>query len=299
LTTAAKVRLVAGAIEEFGLGPALAAVDLPRSTWFYQRRRLPYEQRHADVAAVMLKAGATSPEYGYRRLTTEVSESLERPVNATVVRRLAQSLGLTQLRKPRSPKRSAIRRTIDELGDRVNLVTALEEIDLYEVLYTDFTEIVYGGGKAWLIAIIDHDSKDTVGWSLGRSANVDLALVAWRRACRRLRQLGIPIRGLILHQDRDSVFTSERWVRRLLIEDGVRLSYSLRGAKGNTEMESWNGRFKLENADLFAEATDLDELEAVVGARIRYYCEMRRHSTLGNIAPRTYVRRRLKNRPSQ
>jgi hypothetical protein len=25
------------------------------------------------------------------------------------------------------------------------------------VLYTDFTEIVYGGGKAWLIAIIDHD----------------------------------------------------------------------------------------------------------------------------------------------
>jgi putative transposase len=296
MTTAEKVRLVAGAVKDYGLGPALTAVDLPRSTWFYQNRRLSYERRHADLAAVMLKVAEKSPEYGYRRMTTELGETLERPVNTKVVRRLAKSLGLTQLRKPSAPKKSAIRRTIDELGDRVNLVADLDEIGLYEVLYTDFTEIVYGGGKAWLMAIIDHESKDAVGWALGRSSNVDLALLAWRRARRRLRHLGIALRGLIMHHDRDSVYTSERWVRSLLIEDGVRLSYSLNGAKGNTEMESWNGRFKLENADLFAEARTLNELEAVVRARIHYYTERRRHSTLGNIPPRTHVRRRLNKR---
>jgi putative transposase len=296
LTTVERVRLVAGAIKDYGLGPALAAVDLPRSTWFYQNRRLSYERRHANLAAAMLKVAEKSPEYGYRRMTTELGETLERPMNTKVVRRLAKSLGLTQLRKPRAPKKSAIRRTIDELGDRVNLVADLDEIGLYEVLYTDFTEIVYGGGKAWLMAIIDHESKDAVGWALGRSSNVDLALLAWRRARRRLRHLGIALCGLIMHHDRDSVYTSERWVRSLLIEDGARLSYSLNGAKGNTVMESWNGRFKLENADLLAEARTLDELEAVVRTRIRYYTERRRHSTLGNIAPRTHVRRRLKKR---
>jgi transposase InsO family protein len=220
-------------------------------------------------------------------------------VNTKVVRRLAQSLGLTQLRKRRGPKQSAVRRTLDELGQRVNLVADLEEIDLYQVVYTDFTELVYGGGKAWLMAIIDHDSKDVLGWSLGRHANVDLALRAWRRARQRLRRLGVPIRGMILHHDRDSVYTSDRWVRSLLIQDGVRLSYALRGAKDNPAMESWHGRLKQENAGLFAEAPTLDELEVVVGARIRYYTARRRHSTLGNIAPRTYVRRRLKEKRSQ
>ena len=299
MTTAEKVAQVTRVVGEFVLQPALAAIGLPRSTWFYQQRRTSYEERHGALRSLMLKVASQSPEYGYRRMATELSERSDRPVNTKVVRRLAQSLGLTHLRKPRGPRKSAIRRTLDDLGKRANLVADLEEIDLYQVLYTDFTEVVYGAGKAWLIPLLDHDSKDVVGWAMGPSANRELALLAWSRARRRLRTLGVNLREVIVHHDRDAVFTSEQWVRRLVIEDGVRLSYALRGARDNPEVESWNGRFKQENADLFREAATLQELEAVVGARMKYYTERRRHSTLGNVAPRSYVRGRLKKKSSQ
>lgn len=294
MNTAEKVAHVSRVAGEFGLDPALAAIGLPRSTWFYQQRRISYEERHGDLRGLMLKVASESPEYGYRRMATELSERADRPVNTKVVRRLAQSLGLTQLRKPRGPRKSTIRRTLDGLGKRANLVADLAEVDLYEVLYTDFTEIVYGSGKAWLIPLLDHDSKDIVGWALGPRANRELALQAWSRARRRLRTLGVSLRTVIVHHDRDTVFTSERWVRRLVMEDGVRLSYALRGARDNPHVESWNGRFKQENADLFREAATFRDLEAVVKARIKYYTERRRHSTLGNVAPRSYVRGRLK-----
>lgn len=294
-----KAALVATVVDEFGLAASLSVVDLARSTWFYQKKRIPYEQRHAEVASLMQRVVVRSPDYGYRRVTPEASETLGRPVNEKVVRRLAQVLGLVQLRKPKAPKKSAIRRTIDEVGSRANIVASLEEIDLFEVLYTDFTELRYGNGKAWLMPILDHLSKDVLGWSLGERADTTLALKAWKMARRRLRSLDIPIQGVIMHHDRDSVYTSEKWVRDLLVKSGVRLSYALRGARDNTQMESWNGRFKTENVGLFLEADTLEELESIVRSRIKYYTGTRRHSTIGNIAPRTFVRRVLEERASQ
>lgn len=51
---------------------------------------------------------------------------------------------------------------------------------------------------------------------------------------------------LIVHQGRGSVFTGYAWTGRLL-GAGVRLSYALGGPKDNPEMESFFGRFKVEN----------------------------------------------------
>jgi putative transposase len=299
MSTSTKVELVASSMGEYGLGPALSAVDLPRSTWFYRRTRAAYDVRHAKTAAAMLEIATESPEYGYRRMATELSDRLERPVNTKVVRRLAQCLGLVAVRQPRAPRKSVIRRTIDRMGNRANLVAALDTIDLFEVVYTDFTELPYGGGKAWLILMLDHASKDALGFAVGLRANTDLAIAAWQRARERLRRLGVAVHGTIVHHDRDSVFTSERWVRQLVIRDRARLSYALRGARDNPEMESWNGRFKSENADFFTEARTLSDLQAVVERRIRYYAERRRHSTLGNVAPRTFVRGALRKMSSQ
>ena len=66
--------------------------------------------------------------------------------------------------------------------------------------------------------------------------------------------------GLIVHQDQDSVFTSYRWLRRLLLEDGVRLSYSPNGARSNPWIESLWGRMKVESRSLILEASCLEEL---------------------------------------
>jgi len=94
-----------------------------------------------------------------------------------------------------------------------------------------------------------------------------------------------------MHHDQDPVFTGHAWVRRLLLEDGARISYALNGAKDNPEMESFFSRFKNENRSLFADAPDIDALRAIEAERMRYYDRERRHSVLGNVAPFTFVRR--------
>ncbi len=91
-----------------------------------------------------------------------------------------------------------------------------------------------------------------------------------------------------MHHDQDPVFTGYAWAGRLLA-DGVRISYALRGARENPEMESFFGRFKVENNSLLLDAVTLEELTAVVAGRIQYYNRERRHSSLGGRPPLAFI----------
>jgi len=124
----------------------------------------------------------------------------------------------------------------------------------------------------------------------------DLALLAWRRAKLTLRRLGRSPVEVIVHHDQDPVFTSYGWTGQLLLRDGARVSYALRGAKDNPEMEAFNSRFKTENRSLLLDAVDLAGLARLVSQRIRYYNRVRRHSALGNQAPWPYVQALLSPR---
>ena len=66
----------------------------------------------------------------------------------------------------------------------------LDEIGLFEVLYTDFTEIFYTEGrqKAQFVPILAHTSRMCLGWTVGESANHSLAMKAWEEAKEQLRQ---------------------------------------------------------------------------------------------------------------
>ncbi len=105
------------------------------------------------------------------------------------------------------------------------------------------------------------------------------------------QQIGISYVGMIVHHDRDSVYTGYEWTSQLLLKDRSRLSYALGGAKDNPEMESFNGRFKGEGHSLFLEAQNLGELVTVVDERMRYYNTERRHSSIGCVPPSTYIER--------
>lgn len=294
MTTSQKVALVHEVEGSVSVGVALSVVDLSPSTWYYQAGRRPYEAKHEALKVPLLKIASAFPEYGYRRSTDELSERVGHRVNHKVVQRLARIWGLAALRRPRAPRVSAVRRTIAEASDRANLLLTLDHAPrVFEVLVTDFTELVYGGGKAWLMPIVDSRSKLAVGYVVGRSRNRSAALEAWRRARRTLVRFGVSVAGVIVHHDRDSVYTSDDWVRRLLIEDQARLSYALRGARDNAEMESFNGRFKGENRDLFLEAEAFDQLVVLVAARLQHYNRKRRHSSIGNMTPMAYVQRHL------
>ena len=65
------------------------------------------------------------------------------------------------------------------------------------------------------------------------------------------------------------------------MDDGVRISYSFRGARGNPEMEAFLSRFKTEAPRCCWIAQTREELATVSAQRIDYYNRERRHSRIG------------------
>ena len=292
MTNAQKVALVEDAWAEYGLARALAAVDLPKSVWYYNRKhKVSYADKYADLLPDLHEIARQHPAYGWPRVTVELRETYGRRVNHKVVQRLLNLWDLRLTRSTHRPRPSRIRQAIQAVGDRANLVAQLSEIGLFQVLYTDFTELPFANGKrkAQLIAIIGHVSKMVYGWAVGRSTDTALALQAWAHAKATFRRLGIRYEGMIMHHDQGSAFISNDWTSQLLVKDKVRLSYALRGAKDNPEMESFNGHFKNEVLSLFLDAQTLDELVAVVDERVHYYNTERRHSSIDYLAPVAYL----------
>jgi putative transposase len=287
---AAKVALIREVQGTAGLGLALRTIGLARSTWYYQPHRAPpYAARYASLQQPLGRIARAHPAYGYRRTTTELEELLGRVVNQKVVRRLHQLWELPLLRQTHVPPPSGVRQVLTQAGARANLVAGRPASAPLQVLYTDFTELRYASGKAWLMALVDHTSKVVAGWALGAHADTRLALTAWRRARRWLRRQGCPVAGLIVHHDQDPVYTGYGWTGQLLLRDAARLSYALNGCRDNPEMESFHSRFKTENRSLFLDALTLADLERVVAQRMAYYNGRRRHSSLGNQAPLSFL----------
>ena len=294
MSTEQKVQRVKEArAEGIRLQPALSAVDLPRSTWYYHKnRKVSYEEKYQWLRPIVEDIITENPAYGVRRIKSELLDSYGYRVNHKVLRRVLRIWNLSMRRSTRSGKNDGPREAITAAGSGADLVSGRAEIGPFEVSVTDFTEIRYDEAtkRAKLMPVLGHETKMVYGWALGPERNSQLALRAWRRAMETFRELGITWAEMIVHQDQDSVYTSFDWLRRLLIEDDVRLSFSMRGAKGNTVMEAFNGNFKHENSSLFAGANDVEQLREIVHSQIAYYNRRRRHSAIGNISPADYIR---------
>jgi putative transposase len=294
MTTGQKVAMVETVWKSYGLAEALEAVELSKSTWYYHRRyETTYEKKYEHLRSELEEIAREHPGYGYRRTTAQLRESYGHKINRKVVQRLHRLWGLPLLRSIRPPKISGVREAIIAAGGRVNLVAQLKEIGLFEVAYTDFTELTFADGtkKAYLIPIIDHASKMAWGWALGEVDDTALALEAWKMAKATFRKKGISYEGMIIHHDQDSVFTSHSWAGQLLLRDNVRLSYALGGARDNPEMESFFSRFKAEGHSLFLDAKGITDLADVVDGQMHYYNTERRHSSLGYLSPIGYIER--------
>ncbi len=255
MTTKAKVELVADTWQEHGLNRTLGVIELPKSTWYYpQKEKRSYEEKYSDLKPLIEEIIKDHPGYGYPRIKVTLEEEYGRLVSYKGLDRLLNLWELRLARRTRKAKRSPLRQAINKAEGELDLVEGREKIGSFEVAHTDFTEIPYDGGerKAQMIPIIGHRSKMIFGWAVGKHSYMDLAARAWERAKETFRVQGISWEGMVLHQDQDSVFTGNRWVDKVLIEDGVRLSYSQNGARGNTLMESFNGHFPLQMSEQVA-----------------------------------------------
>ena len=133
--------------------------------------------------------------------------------------------------------------------------------------------------------LLDYRSRLVISHALGQSDNTELSCKVWRSAKRGLKKLGQKGEDIIIHHDQDGVYLGHRWVYEILVNSKARLSYSENGAKENVYMESFIGRFKQENHDLFWEQENLELLKEVVEEKVRYYNFCRKHSAFGHKSP--------------
>jgi transposase InsO family protein len=287
--------------EDCGLNRCLRAIDLPKSTYYYRQKRPdgPSEEDQRLMSQVR-EIIQEHLEYGYRRILPELEERTGQRVNHKRLRRLLNEheLALPRQMPKRSP--SPVEKILEEASGSLNLVEGREPAPL-EAFSTDFTEVRYGNGnrKAHLMAVVDLASKYVPGWAVGPSANRELALRCWEQVRERMSALGAELDGMIIHHDQDSVYTSYRWLQAILLEDGLRVSYSQNGAKDNPWIESLWGRTKTEVGSRIAEASSLPELRDVLDDRFQYYNRERRHSSIGYVPPREHLNDALSIRDSE
>ena len=276
----------------YKLARALSVFELASSTWYYhQNDRIAYTERHAYLRPILEGIIQKHPSYGYRRIKVELERQHNLTINHKVILKLLKLWNLNINREITSKAESPIRKNIRKSNNKMNLLNSRERILPLEAMVTDFTEVRYNNGeqKAYLMAILGLVSKMIYGWGISKQANTALALKAWQRAQACFRELGIDWKGMIMHHDRDSVYTGYRCLKQLLIEDGVNVSYAERGAKDNTAMESFNGHFKGENKSLFLESSNVDQLAKIVEGRVLYYNRARLHSALDYTTPHAYI----------
>lgn len=237
-----KLGLVEEHRKEYGLNRCLRALGVSKGTWHRHQKRPKVSYQDEELKAKVVQVVEEHPAYGYRRIKVELEVRHGIKVNHKRLRRCLREWDLALRREALRPRPSGVRRILKEAEGKLNLIRGLNPEPL-QVLCTDFTEVKYAGGarKAHLVAMIDPGSGWVVGWAVGRKANRELALRCWEGTKVNLARVQRDPRGLIVHHDQDSVYTSYRWLRKLLIEDKVVVSYCERGAKDNPWMESFWG----------------------------------------------------------
>ena len=278
---------------KYGLNKSLKIIGLNKQTYYNNRGRqdCSLKRKYKKIENVIRKILIENPGYGYRRLLIALKRK-RYIINHKTLRKLLKErkLGFLQ-RKNRIKRKSGIERILEELGARVNLVRGMNQIKLFEVIYTDFTEIVYGYGsrKTYLIVYLEAVSRKILSYNLD-SATSKSAIKAYNKTKRYLLKRGVKLKEVIVHQDQGSQFKSYAYVGRLL-KDDISLSYSRKGHfEDNPEMESFFGRFKDEWREEIYEIETFKELKEFVKRKIIYYNKYRIHSSLGEYSPDEFIK---------
>ena len=108
MSTQEKVTLCRQTWQDSGLKRTLAALDLPKASWYYhQRHKINPESKYAHVRPVLEEIAREHPEYGYRRTQVELGETYGIHLNHKLVQQLHRLWGLPLLRNTRVAKPSA------------------------------------------------------------------------------------------------------------------------------------------------------------------------------------------------
>ena len=284
-----KVLLVEKHKGKYGLNACCRALGLPKGTLHYRRGRASCSVTDAQLKDEIITTIRHHPDYGYRRIKEDLIARAGIVINHKRLRKILATYELNLPRHlPKRGKNPVLK--LREVGQNANLVKK-RVVDPLRVFCTDFTELLYcqGQKKAWLMAFLDIQTRWIAGFGVGAHRNRALAIYYLNQLQNNLSCLDRRLSDILIHHDRDSVYTSYDWLHRVLIREGAGISFAMNGAKDNPWIESFWGRFKTENKTLIMHADSLTELICVTETQMMYYNQGRRHSALSYRTPQQVV----------
>lgn len=229
----------------------------------------------AELAEQIRAVLVVHPFYGHRRVADQLGIGKNR------ARRVMRQAGIPPLkRRKKYAKASGSSRPAP-----ANLLKELGLVATYphHIWAADFTYSWFQGRFYYLATVIDHYSRQIVGWSLGTHHNAELITAALMDGVSHYQP------PAIAHNDRGSEYLSRRYQT---ICDSLEIAPST-SAPGspweNGFQESFYNNFKSELGDI-SQLHDVSRLLEAIALQLHYYNKQRIHSAL-HTNPAAYAAR--------
>jgi len=268
----------------YPVGQACQLVDLPRSTYYYRRRKADERQLVAEVEAI----AGEFPKYGTRRVRSQ----LRRPpygyrINRKRVQRIMRQRDLLR------PLRRKTRRSTDSAHPHrryPNLVKDLVVTHPDQVWVCDITYIRLGAGFVYLAIVMDVFTRLIRGWQLSKMLDQELTIAA----------LGMALNDhvpQIHHSDQGVQYAAHVYID-LLKGHQVQISMATVGeAEENGYAERLMRTIKEEEVDL-SDYRGYADARNQIGRFIEdVYNHKRIHSSLGYLTPAEFEAAWLTSNP--
>lgn len=283
LSNREKTLLVDALKDAYQLAELLAALDLPRSSYYYNLEVLQRPDKYAKARQEIVMIFESNYRcYGYRR----IGECLRREgswFSEKVVRRLMAEEGLVVHRT----RRNRFKTYIGELSPAPENIIARDfrSSAPNEKWLTDLTEFAIPPGKVYLSPMIDCFDGLVVSWSISPIPNANLVNAMLDEAISTLVTGETPT----VHTDRGCHYRWPGWIQRLETANLTR-SMSRKGCTpDNAACEAFFGRLKTE---LFYPrqwaGVNMEQFTAELDEYVRWYNETRIKMSLGGISPIEY-----------
>lgn len=283
-----RYRAIAGQAEDYPAWSLCRVLGVSRSGYYAWRDR-PASSRSQEnerlVRAMREIHREVDPSYGSPRMHAELLAG-GFVCGRHRVARLMRRHGLvarTTVRFRRLTKAGKREPAAPNILDRQFAVTAPNRI-----WASDITYIPTAQGHLYLAVVLDLYSRQVVGWAMTNRLGAELVTTALRQALQ--RRSVEP--GLIHHSDRDGLYASAAY-KHLLAEHAMISSMSRKGnCYDNACVESFFATLKTELV-AFERFESRDQARRKLFAWIETkYNRTRRHSTLGQISPVDYERKK-------
>ena len=260
-------------------------LHVSESGYYKHKRNESKSCKYAALLALiykLLKADPENANYGVNRIYLYLKNNCGYTGSYSTIYRICRDNNLI-IRYKRQPK--GLTKADSESQKAENLLQQdFTAEDPNKKWLTDITEIPCIDGKLYLAPVLDCFDGSIRGFKMDSNMRADLCVEAFERACR-----SDGARGMILHSDRGSQFTSNIFREALKKRDAIQSMSGVGRCYDNARMESFFATLKKEKLyPLGTESMTIAEVKTVVYRYISYYNRRRIYSTNGGWPPLVY-----------